>query len=114
MDRFIVGRSADINPENKGVINVRDLLAELMSKDVSIALIELEGTNRKVVNRVSQAFYFVLEGGGTFNIDGNEQEVKEGDYVLIKPNTPYFDKGRMKLLSVCTPRFDPKNLEFVD
>lgn len=114
MENYFVGKSADIKAETHGVISVRDLLTELMSEDVSVAVVELNGVNRKVVNKVSRVFYFVLEGEGVFNIEGNEHFVGEGDFVLIPPGTSYFDKGEMKLLSVCTPRFDPNNLEYLD
>lgn len=114
MERYFIGNSSQIEAKVNGVIKVRDLLTEIMSKDVSVALIELDGRNREIVNHKSKAFYFVLSGEGFFNIAGNDHYVQEGDFVLIEPGTPYFDRGKMNLLSVCSPRYDQASVEHLD
>lgn len=113
-ERYVVGNSEQAVAINNGAIRVRELLNALMSPETSVALIDLDGTNRPIINHVSRAFYFVLEGQGFFNIDGEDVYVSEGDYVLINPEVPYFDHGKMKLMAVCTPRFDPSKVDYLD
>lgn len=115
MEDFLVGRSENAEIIDKGAIKVRNLLTKMTSsEDVSVSLIDLDGTNKKTLNKTHQAFYFVLEGEGVFNIDGEDHQVKEGDYVLIQPGTPYFDRGKMNLLAVSCPAFSPEDVEYLE
>ena len=50
-----------------------------------------KGTNKKVINKRSDALYYILEGKGEFNIDGENITVSVGDLVFIPKGTPYFD-----------------------
>jgi mannose-6-phosphate isomerase-like protein (cupin superfamily) len=114
MESFMVGKSGELEAHKKGVIEVRHLLSEMMSKDVSVALINLDGTNKKTLNQTRQAFYYVLKGEGVFNIDDKDNPVTEGDFVLIEPGTAYYDRGKMELLAVFTPRFDQNDVKYLD
>lgn len=66
----------------------------------------------KVKTLVSDRVYYVLEGSGEFEIDGEITTVSTTDVVIIPKNTPYdyrANKGTtLKLFLVHTPAFDPK------
>jgi len=98
-----------------GVIKVRELLARRKSPQMSVALIELDGTNEAVKNKDCDATYYVLEGNGTFTIGEGEKldvyNVEKGDLVVIPKGTLYQDSGKMIMLSFCTPAFDPEQVE---
>lgn len=98
-----------------GVIKVRELLARRKSPQMSVALIELDGTNEAVKNKDCDAAYYVLEGNGTFTVGEGEKldvyNVGKGDLVVIPKGTFYQDSGKMTMLSFCTPAFAPEQVE---
>ena len=51
--------------------------------------------------------YTVLEGEGGLELDGELVHVKPLDSVMIKPGTRHRAVGRLTVLNVAVPRFDP-------
>lgn len=95
-------------------LQVTEYLSKKNNDKLSLALIELDGKNNKVKNEISDAFYFVIEGKGEFFIDEKLYDVKPGDLVCIPKNTPYYDKGKLKMISVCLPPFDRKKTKVIE
>lgn len=99
-------RKKELNKSDYGVIKVIEYITKNNNKNFSLALIELNGKNRKIKNELSDAFYFVIEGDGKFFLNGEEYQVGEGDLVCIPKGTSYFDEGKLKMVSIATPPFD--------
>jgi mannose-6-phosphate isomerase-like protein (cupin superfamily) len=59
-------------------------------------------------HRESEEIYFLLDGGGTMDVDGEEREVGPGDAVLIPPGARHTlragDDGA-RLLCCCAPPY---------
>ncbi len=72
----------------------------------SAIVFEVEGTHGKIMSKVSDRIYYVIEGSGKFYNDKEEIEVKAGDVVIVDKNTPYDYKGKMKLFLVHLPAWD--------
>ena len=51
--------------------------------------------------------YYVLEGEGTIELDGASHPVRPGDAILIRPGCRHRAVGRLKILNVVVPAFDP-------
>jgi mannose-6-phosphate isomerase-like protein (cupin superfamily) len=49
--------------------------------------------------------YYILEGEGAVELNGEDVPVRPGTAILIKPGTFHRGKGRMRLLVVCTPPY---------
>ena len=109
--KYKVIKSSKVEEKDFGHIKVRQLLNQENLDNVSVAIVKISGTNKKVVNKRSDTLYYVLEGKGEFNIDDEIIPVSVGDLVFIRKGTPYFDKGKLTLLSFNNPRF---NKDFVD
>jgi len=75
---------------------------------MSCAYIVVTGRHGKIKNTKSDRLYFVIEGGGQFIIKDEPEKVREGDVVIIPKNTPFDYIGKMKLLLVDSPAFDPE------
>ena len=75
---------------------------------MSCAYIIVEGRHGRIKNLKSDRLYFIIEGRGEFTVNGRQMKVKPGDVVVIPKNTPYDYKGKMKVLLVDSPAFDPK------
>ena len=80
-----------------------------INSNFSGALVEINGAHGKMKNKKEDRVYFILEGNGTFVIDGKEEEVSQNDLVFISKNTPYDIKGKMKYFMLCSPEFDAKD-----
>lgn len=98
--------------QRKGAISIRELFNTTDFPRLSVNLIELNGQNQSVTNIVSDMFYYVIEGTGTFLIDKQAHQVESGDLVVIPKGSKYQDSGQMKLLAIASPRFDPKGINF--
>ena len=80
-------------------------------KDVNIVIAEITGrypNKGNVTNKVCKEIALVIEGKGKIGINGREFPLNEGDYVLINPNQKFFWNGKMKLVMVCNPAFNPE------
>jgi mannose-6-phosphate isomerase-like protein (cupin superfamily) len=59
-------------------------------------------------HRESEEIYFLLDGGGTMEVDGEERDVGPGDAVLIPPgawHTLRAGDGGTRLLCCCAPPY---------
>ena len=68
-----------------------------------------KGHEKYCKSLVSTFIYYVISGNGTFKIDNEKHEVSEGDVIEIPKDTEFVFAGKMKLLLIMTPPFDPKN-----
>ncbi len=112
--KYKVIKSKEIAEQDFGYIKVKQLLNQKDVDNVSAALVKINGTNKKVINKRSDALYYVIEGNGSFNIDGEELPVEAGDFVYIPKGTPYFDKGNLVMLGFNNPRFDKDFVDYLD
>ena len=53
--------------------------------------------------------YFVLEGSGQIELDGETYEIKQGNSILIKPGCRHRAIGKLKIINVAIPAFDPED-----
>ena len=51
--------------------------------------------------------YYILEGAGQMELDGELVDVGPGSTVLIKPGCRHRAIGKMRILNVPVPAFDP-------
>ena len=77
-------------------------------KNASAAYFKVNGEHGKVKSKLCDRVYYVIDGNGRFIINGKTIKVRKTDVVIVPKNTPYNYKGKMTLLLVHTPAFDPK------
>ena len=53
--------------------------------------------------------YYILEGAGQMELDGELVDVGPGSTVLIKPGCRHRAIGKMRILNVPVPAFDPED-----
>jgi mannose-6-phosphate isomerase-like protein (cupin superfamily) len=49
--------------------------------------------------------YYILEGEGAIELNGEDVPVSPGTAVMIKPGTFHRGKGQMRLLVICVPAY---------
>ncbi|MGY8767525.1 MAG: cupin domain-containing protein [Pirellulales bacterium] len=64
--------------------------------------------------KLTETYYFLECGSDAkMELDGEIIEVKPGMCIMIRPGTRHRALGKMKILNIVTPKFDPKD-EFFD
>ena len=75
-----------------------------LTKDIEFVRIDtVIGHATKIIEHESTFCYYVLEGNGYFEIDGEKEACSKGDLVVIPPGHAFIYKGNLKLLLVDTP-----------
>jgi len=78
--------------------------SKILSDKVEFTIIETkEGHETKIREKECAFSYFILEGGGTFEIDGENEKCQKGDLVVIPKGAAFIYKGKMKMLLVSVP-----------
>jgi mannose-6-phosphate isomerase-like protein (cupin superfamily) len=89
------GVSLEINPDVGGA---------------GIVLVSTEtGHNQEFYHRQSTFTYIVLDGSGEFFLNDEAVEVMKGDVLSIPPNTRIYFKGKLQMILITTPAWNPQN-----
>jgi quercetin dioxygenase-like cupin family protein len=75
--------------------------------------VDLDGGQRHY-HKVAAELYYVLEGEGTIELDGDEHEVRPGSIVHIPPGVVHTTHGRMKALIIGIPDIRDEDVYLVD
>jgi len=54
----------------------------------------------------SYFIFYIIEGSGTWFIEGSPNEVKGGDVVIIPPGKKFYYKGRLKQVCITAPSWE--------
>jgi mannose-6-phosphate isomerase-like protein (cupin superfamily) len=68
-------------------------------------MIDVKGGHPAILSTHSDRVYVVLNGTGSFDIDGRTHTVGEKDVVFLPKNTAYSYRGVMELFLVHAPGF---------
>ncbi len=65
-------------------------------------------------HKASEEFYFILEGEGTMEIDGEEKKVRPGDAILIPPHARHqiTCASDLRFLCCCAPPYSHEDTFF--
>jgi mannose-6-phosphate isomerase-like protein (cupin superfamily) len=78
------------------------------SQHISVTWVRIHGHHGKMVCNVSDRVYYIINGHGRFDIDGEQPgDVGLGDLVLIPSGVPYVFDGEMDYLVMNGPAFVP-------
>jgi len=92
---------------------IRELLgpASVPAQHQSLAEATLEagGSTQRHFHRIAEEIYFIVEGVGRMELDGEVVDVGVGDAILIPPGAWHqitaSDAGRLRLLCACAPPY---------
>jgi mannose-6-phosphate isomerase-like protein (cupin superfamily) len=88
--------------------------APVEKQSLAEARVQAGGRTQRHYHKVSEEFYFVLEGAGTMEIDGEEREVGAGDAILIPAGAWHTIEARvgMRFLCCCAPPYAHEDTYF--
>ena len=72
-------------------------------------VVDIEEDARIHYHKKLTEIYLVLEGSGEMELDGRRVPVKPLTSVFIKPGCRHRAVGRMRIVNVSIPAFDPKD-----
>ncbi|MCZ6793365.1 MAG: cupin domain-containing protein [Planctomycetota bacterium] len=76
-------------------------------RTASLHVVDIKEDSESHYHKKLTEIYYVLEGEGVVELDGERVSVRPGSSVLIKPGCRHRAVGRLKLLNVVVPAFDP-------
>jgi mannose-6-phosphate isomerase-like protein (cupin superfamily) len=79
----------------------------------SLHVVEISADARAHYHKRMTEIYYILDGSGEIELDGERHSVGPGDAILIKPGCRHRAIGRMRVLNVPVPAFDTSD-EFFD
>ena len=114
-----VGQLAEQEPfTTKDGSTIRSILdcanAPVEKQSLAEATVPSGGATERHYHKLSEEFYFVLEGAGCMEIDGERREVKAGDAVLIPAGAWHqipAEKG-LRFLCCCAPPYSHEDTFF--
>ncbi|MDB6139550.1 MAG: hypothetical protein JWO94_2622 [Verrucomicrobiaceae bacterium] len=99
---------------------IRSLLdktnAPVQNQSLAEASIPAGGATQRHYHQQSEEFYFILEGEGTMEIDGDSREVGPGEAILIPPNAWHQITAisSLRLLCCCAPPYRHDDTYFAE
>jgi len=92
----------------RSLLDLTNAPVELQS--LAEATLPPDGATDRHYHKVSEEFYYILEGVGTIEVDSELRKVKPGDAILIPRNawhqiTADNEEGGLKFLCCCAPPY---------
>lgn len=72
----------------------------------SMHIVDIQADSRVHYHKVMTEIYFVLEGEGQIELDGELHALRPGTAVYIRPGCRHRAIGKLKVLNVPVPAFD--------
>ena len=76
-------------------------------KIASLHVVDISINAKTHYHKKLTEIYYILEGAGQMELDGELVDVGPGSTVLIKPGCRHRAIGKMRILNVPIPAFDP-------
>jgi mannose-6-phosphate isomerase-like protein (cupin superfamily) len=72
-------------------------------------IVDIKEDSRVHYHKKLTEIYLVLEGSGQMELDGEKVPVTPFTSIFIKPGCRHRAVGKMRIINVCIPPFDPKD-----
>jgi mannose-6-phosphate isomerase-like protein (cupin superfamily) len=88
--------------------------APVQKQSLAEASLPAKGATQRHYHRLSEEFYFILEGTGKMEIDENTQDVRPGDAILIPAGAWHqiIAHTGLRLLCCCAPPYSHEDTYF--
>ena len=79
------------------------------NETASLHQVEISQDARVHYHKKTTEIYYILEGEGFLELDGDRVPVRPATSVMIYPGTRHRAVGRFKILNIAIPTFDPED-----
>jgi mannose-6-phosphate isomerase-like protein (cupin superfamily) len=105
--RFHIARLSDLTPVACPCGQARRAFVDDPDRVASLHVVDISADARAHYHKRMTEIYYILEGEGQIELDGERHAVRPGDAILIKPLCRHRAIGRLRVLNVPVPAFDP-------
>ena len=109
---YLVARLDQIKPVLCPCGSARRAFSAPESKVASLHLVEISRDSRAHYHRKITEIYYVLAGKGHLEVDGDKIPLRPGTAVLLRPGTRHRAVGKLRILNIPVPAFDPRDEHF--
>lgn len=107
--RFQIARPAELPAIECPCGQSRRAFVDEAGGVASLHIVEISSDARAHYHKRLTEIYYILEGEGEMELDGERHPVRPGDAILIKPGCRHRAIGRLRVLNVPVPAFDPED-----
>ena len=109
MKKYEVSQLNEINPMRCPCGYTRRAFAALKDGLASVHLLAVEADAKVHYHRKLTEIYIILEGEGNLELDGELIPIKPMTAVMIKPGCRHRAIGKLQVINVVIPTFDPQD-----
>lgn len=105
--RFQILRPSELPPMRCPCGETRRAFVDDRDGIVSLHMVDISTDARTHYHERLTEIYYILEGEGEMELDGERHAVRPGDAILIKPLCRHRAIGKLRVLNIPVPAFDP-------
>jgi mannose-6-phosphate isomerase-like protein (cupin superfamily) len=105
--RFQIARVEELPAVDCPCGEARRAFVDDPDRVASLHVVDISVDARVHYHKRMTEIYYILEGEGAIELDGERFAARPGDAVLIKPGCRHRAIGRLRVLNVPVPAFDP-------
>jgi len=109
MANYLVAQLDQLEPIRCPCGLSRRAFAEAEDRVATMHLVEIQEDAKVHYHKKLTELYLVLEGAGQIEVDGRRIDVGPMTAVLIKPGCRHRAIGKMRIINVSIPAFDPED-----
>ena len=114
MKKYLINQLDDIDPTECPCGMTRRAFLCPDNDVASVHLVDVSENSRTHYHKKLTEIYLVLEGEGYLELDGERVPVRPMTAVLIKPGCRHRAVGKLKIVNIPVPVFDPDDEWFDD
>jgi len=105
--RFAIAQLDELDPVRCPCGYARRAFADVPDAPASVHIVDIEEDSRVHYHKVMTEHYIVLEGEGHIELDGERFPLRPMMSVMIRPGCRHRAVGKMRILNIPVPAFDP-------
>lgn len=113
LPRFRIVHVPEIEPVPCPCGSVRRAFVDDPDHIASLHVVDIKKDSETHYHKEHTELYYVLAGEGQIELDGQRFDIREGTSILIKAGCRHRAMGKLRLLNVPIPAFDPQD-EWLD
>jgi mannose-6-phosphate isomerase-like protein (cupin superfamily) len=107
MPNYIVEHFDDIDKVRCPCGSVRRAFARPDNSTATVHIVDIQQDSQVHYHKKGTEIYLVLEGEGHIELDGDVVPLRPFTTVLIKPLCRHRAVGKLRIINICIPPFDP-------
>lgn len=107
--RYRLVQMVDIEPVPCPCGQAKRAFMDEPDRIASMHITEIHHDSKTHYHKTMTEMYYVLKGEGTMELDGDSFPIKPGSAIMIRPECRHRAVGKLQILIVPIPGFDPKD-----